>query len=302
MNPFVEKIIPLILAFFAGIAFKKLKLLSKDDAPVLLRFVLTVTLPALTIIAISNVKLVADMIYIPFLAIAVVVLMFLISSTVGKRLKMSRPMFGSFLVGTMIMNTAYSLPFFAAAFGNEGLARASLFDIGNTFMIFTFTYYNAIKYGENKKTDKIDWGKFLRLPPLWAMLIALGWKLGGVQMAPVALNFLDMIGQPTVPLVMIALGLYFEPKTNNLGKALIAVFIRMVIGLGIGIILATVLHLQGITRTVVIVNSALPIGFNTLIFANLENMDREFAATCVSISIFIALFYIPLLIYLFRPL
>ncbi|MCK9309423.1 MAG: AEC family transporter [Candidatus Cloacimonetes bacterium] len=302
MNPFVEKIIPLILAFFAGIAFKKLKLLSKDDAPVLLRFVLTVTLPALTIIAISNVKLVADMIYIPFLAIAVVILMFLISSTVGKRLKMSRPMFGSFLVGTMIMNTAYSLPFFAAAFGNEGLARASLFDIGNTFMIFTFTYYNAIKYGENKKTDKIDWGKFLRLPPLWAMLIALGWKLGGVQMAPVALNFLDMIGQPTVPLVMIALGLYFEPKTNNLGKALIAVFIRMVIGLGIGIILATVLHLQGITRTVVIVNSALPIGFNTLIFANLENMDREFAATCVSISIFIALFYIPLLIYLFRPL
>ena len=302
MNPFVEKIIPLILAFFAGIAFKKLKLLSKDDAPVLLRFVLTVTLPALTIIAISNVKLVADMIYIPFLAIAVVVLMFLISSTVGKRLKMSRPMFGSFLVGTMIMNTAYSLPFFAAAFGNEGLARASLFDIGNTFMIFTFTYYNAIKYGENKKTDKIDWGKFLRLPPLWAMLIALGWKLGGVQMAPVALNFLDMIGQPTVPLVMIALGLYFEPKTNNLGKALIAVFIRMVIGLGIGIILATVLHLQGITRTVVIVNSALPIGFNTLIFANLENMDREFATTCVSISIFIALFYIPLLIYLFRPL
>jgi len=300
MNPFIEKIIPLILAFFAGILFKSLRLLSKDDAPVLLRLVLTVTLPALTIIAISNVVLYADMALIPILAIVVVFLMYFISSFTGKRLKLADPTFGSFLVGTMIMNTAYSLPFFAAAFGNEGLARASLFDIGNTMMIFTFTYYNAIKYGDNSHTDKVDWRKFLRLPPLWAMLLAFGWKATGLQLNQLSLNFLNLIGQPTIPLVMIALGLYFEPKLNNLGKALLAVFIRMGVGLGIGLLLAMIFGLQGITRTVVIVNSALPIGFNTLIFANLENMDREFAATCVSISIFIALFYIPFLIWLFR--
>jgi len=300
MNPFIEKIIPLILAFFAGIVFKRLRLLSKEDAPVLLRLVLTVTLPALTIIAISNVVLYADMALIPILAIVVVFLMYFISSFAGKRLKLADPTFGSFLVGTMIMNTAYSLPFFAAAFGNEGLARASLFDIGNTMMIFTFTYYNAIKYGENSHTDKVDWRKFLRLPPLWAMLLAFAWKGTGLQLSPLAFNFLNLIGQPTIPLVMIALGLYFEPKLNNLGKALLAVFIRMGIGLGIGLLLAMIFGLQGITRTVIIVNSALPIGFNTLIFADLENMDREFAATCVSISIFIALFYIPLLIWLFR--
>jgi len=300
MNPFIEKIIPLILAFLAGIIFKSLKLLSKDDAPVLLRLVLTVTLPALTIIAIANVVLVADMIYIPFLAIAVVFIMYFISGWAGRLVPMPRATFGSFLVGTMIMNTAYSLPFFAAAFGNEGLARATLFDIGNTMMIFTFTYYNAIKYGDNSHTDKVDMRKFLRLPPLWAMLIAFAWKGTGLQLHPLAFSFLNLIGQPTIPLVMIALGLYFEPKLNNLGKALLAVFIRMGIGLGIGLLLAMIFGLEGITRTVVIVNSALPIGFNTLIFANLENMDREFAATCVSISIFIALFYIPLLIYLFR--
>lgn len=299
MNPFVEKILPLILAFFAGILFKALKLLSKDDAPVMLRVVLTVTLPALTILAISNVSLAADMIYIPFLAIGVVFIMYFISGLVGKLLPMPRATFGSFLVGTMIMNTTYSLPFFAAAFGNEGLARASLFDMGNSIMIFTFTYYNAIKYGENSHTVNVDWRKFLRLPPLWAILIAFAWKGTGLQLPPLAFNFLNLLGQPTIPLVMIALGLYFEPKLNNLGKALLAIFIRMGIGLGIGLLLAIIFGLEGISRTVIIVNSALPIGFNTLIFADLENMDREFAATCVSISIFIALFYIPLLIYLF---
>jgi hypothetical protein len=299
MNPFIEKIIPLILAFFIGIAFKLLKLLSKDDAPVLLRVVLNVCLPALTIIAIANIQLQADMALIPFTAVIVVFSMYCISRITGKYLKMEKATFGSFLVGTMIMNTAYALPFFFAAFGNEGLARASLFDIGNTFMIFTFTYYNAIKYGDNGKTGKVEWKKFLRLPPLWALVIALSWKLSRLPMPPLALNFLNLLGQPTVPLMMIALGLYFNPRRCNIGKAAIAIFIRMGVGLGIGIALSALFGFEGITGTVVTVCSALPIGFNTLIFSNLENMDREFAATIVSISIFIALFYVPWLIYWF---
>lgn len=299
MNPFIEKVIPLILSFFVGLAAKQLKLLSKEDAPVLLKFVLTVSLPALTIIAINNVEVSAAMLMIPLFAMLVVVSMYFISQLVNVALKMPRATFGSFLVGTMIMNTAYALPFFSAAFGDEGLARASLFDIGNTFMIFTFTYYNAIKYGDNSHTDKVQWKKFLRLPPLWAMLIALGIKLGGTGLSEISLNFLSLIGLPTTPLVMIALGLYFEPRLKNIGKAFMAIFIRMGLGLAIGYLLALSFGLSGLTRTTVIVCSALPIGFNTLIFANLENMDREFAATMVSFSIIIALFYLPLLIYLF---
>ena len=217
---------------------------------------------------------------------------------VGKLLKLPQGTFGSFLVGTMIMNTSFVLPFFWAAYENEGLVRASLFDIGNSLLIFTFIYFNAIKYGENAKTDKIDWSKFLKLPPLWGMIIAFVIKGIGITIPNAGLNFLSLVGQPTTPLIMIALGLYFEPQLKNIGYASIAIFIRMGVGLFIGWGLATLFGLQGISRTVVIVSAATPCGFNTLIFANLENMDREFAATIVSISLLIALFLIPLLIYL----
>ncbi len=300
MNPFVEKIIPLIVAFFVGIGAKRLHLLKKEDAQVLLKLVLTITLPALTILSITSAKLAMDMIFIPISAMLVVFIVYFISSFIGRFLKMPRTTFGSFLVGTMIMNTAFSLPFFWAAYENEGLARASLFDIGNSILIFTFIYGNAIKYGENSKSDRIDWGRFLRMPPLWGMLIAFIVKGIGVQIPNAGLNFLQMVGQPTTPLIMISLGLYFEPKLQNLGKASLAVFIRMGVGLMLGWGLATIFGLEGISRSVVIVSSATPVGFNTLIFANLENMDREFAATIVSISILIALFYIPLMIYVFR--
>ncbi|MCB5252509.1 MAG: AEC family transporter [Candidatus Cloacimonadaceae bacterium] len=299
MNPFVEKVIPLILAFFIGVLVKRLKLMSKKDAHVLLKFVLSVSLPALTIIAINNVVISADMLLIPFLAMAVVLIMYLISQLANRLLKLPRAMFGSFLIGTMIMNTAYALPFFHAAFGDEGLARASLFDIGNTFMIFTFTYYNAVKYGDNSHSDRIDWKKFLRLPPLWAMLIAFSIKIVGISLPPLVINSLSLVGLPTTALVMIALGLYFEPRLKNMGKAFLAIFIRMGIGLAVGYLLSLMLGLRGLTATTVTVCAALPIGFNTLIFSDLENMDREFAATMVSFSIIIALFYLPLLIYIF---
>lgn len=299
MSPFVAKIVPLILSFFVGLAFKHLKLLNKEDAPVLLRFVLSVCLPALTIVAIYRVPLTWDMLLIPLCAMLVVFFMYAISQFAGRWLKLPRATFGSFLVGTLIMNTAYSLPFFLASHGNEGLARASLFDIGNSFLIFTFTYYQAIKYGDNEHTDRIAWGKFLKLAPLWGMAIAFLVRAARVAIPAVGLNFLDLIGQPTGPLVMVSLGLYFEPKLAHLGKASLAVFIRMGLGLGIGWLLALVFGLEGVSRTVVTVCSALPVGFNTLIFADLENMDREFAATMVSISILIALFYIPWLIWIF---
>ncbi len=299
MTEFFNKIIPLIIAFLVGLAAKKLKLLSKADAPVLLKFVLNISIPAFAILAIYQVDVSADMLLIPFLAAGIVLAMYFISMSLKPALKMPKPMFGSFLVGTMVMNSALALPFFSAAFGAEGLARASLFDIGNSFMIFTFSYYNAIKHGENAGTDKIAWKKFLKMPPLWAMLIAFIIKAGQVRIPALGVNFLSLIGNPTTPLVMVALGLYFELKLKNFGKAFLAIFIRMGLGLGIGYLIALLFGLQGLTRATVIVCSALPIGFNTLIFADLENMDREFAATMVSVSLIISLFYLPLLIYLF---
>ncbi len=299
MSPFVASILPLFFSFAVGVAARQLKLLSAKDATVLLRFVPNVCLPPLMILAIYRVELAGDMVLIPFCAMLVVFAIYFISSAAGKALRMSGPTFGSFLVGTLIMNTAFALPFFQSAFGDEGLARASLYDIGNTFLIFTFSYYNAIKYGDNSHTDKIQWNKFLKLPPLWAMLVAFGIKLGGMRIPPLGIEILEMLGQPSGTIIMVAMGLTFHPRLSHLGKACLGVFIRMGCGLGIGLLLAWIFGLQGIARNVVVTCSAMPVGFNTLIFAELENLDLEFASTMVSISIVLAMITTPLLIQLF---
>lgn len=299
MDAFFLKVIPLILAFCFGVFIKQVKLMQKEDAGIILKLVLTATLPALTLLSILKVQLKAELLYLPFTAQVVVFSIYGIAWWVGKKLKLPQTTFGAFLVGCMIMNTGFSLPFFQARFEMEGFARASLFDIGNSFLIFTFVYYNAIKYGANGHSGKIDWVKFAKLPPLWGLLIGLTIRALNLQMPELGMNFLNLVGQPTSPLIMIALGLVFEPRLKRLGAVLTAIFIRMGIGLFLGWLLTVIFGIQGMTRTIIIASSSTPIGFNTLIFSNLENLDREFAASMVSVSILIALPYLPLIIWLF---
>lgn len=293
-----EQNIVLVFSFALGIVLKSLKFLSKDDAPVLLRFMLNVCLPPLMILAIYRATPSANMLLVPLIAMLVVFIIYFISSSIGKKLAMPRPTFGSFLVGTMIMNTAFALPYFKAI-GSEELALASLYDIGNTILIFTFSYYNAIKYGDNAHSDRIQIKKFLTLLPLWAMAIAFAIKGFGLRIPPAAITLLEVLSQPIGVLMMVALGLAFAPKLSHLGKALIAVLIRMGLGFAAGFALSLLFGLQGVPRLVVLTCSALPVGFNTLIFADRENMDRSFAATMVSVSTLISLFTTPLLIRLF---
>lgn len=299
MDAFFLKVIPIILAFFLGVLLKHLKLMKKEDAGIILKLVLSATLPALSLLSILKIELKSELLYLPFTAVVIVFLIYGIAFWVGKKLKLPQVSFGSFIVGCMIMNTAFSMPFFMAKFGMEGLARASLFDFGNSFLIFTFVYYNALKYGDNGHTGKVDWIRFAKLPPLWGMLIGLVIRAFNWQIPELGINFLNLVGQPTIPLIMIALGLIFAPKLHRLGHVMTAIFIRMGVGLLLGWLLTLILGIEGMTRTIIIASAGTPIGFNTLVFANLENMDREFAASMVSISILIALGYLPLIIWLF---
>ena len=120
------------------------------------------------------------------------------------------------------------------------------------------------------------------------MAIAFAIKGFGLHIPPAAITLLEVLSQPIGVLMMVALGLAFAPKLSHLGKALIAVFIRMGLGFAAGFALSLLFGLQGVPRLVVLTCSALPVGFNTLIFADRENMDRSFAATMVSVSTLIS--------------
>ncbi|MCD4745747.1 MAG: AEC family transporter [Bacteroidales bacterium] len=298
MNEILLKILPVIIIFVLGYLLQKIGIFKKQDGDLLLKLVFYVSLPALIILSITKVRLSVEFAFLPFISSTIIIISYFVSFFVAKKLKLKKTTFGVFLVGSMILNIGFTLPFIIAAYGDEGLARISVMDFGNGILVFTFVYYQACKYGNNKKDSKMMIKKFLSAPPVWALIIAISLNLFHIRMPHFASDFLKLIGDLTIPILMLVIGIYFSPKLVKVTSLVLVIFIRMGLGLLLGYILVTIFGLDGLTKTIVLIGSAAPVGYNTLTFSSLENLDKEFAASLVSFSIFIGIFYIPLLIFI----
>ncbi|PKM82743.1 MAG: AEC family transporter [Firmicutes bacterium HGW-Firmicutes-14] len=287
MDIIILKVIPILLIFLLGILLKRLSILNDDSADSFLKFVFHVSFPASILISIPRMVLTSELLFLPLTAIAIIILSYFAARAAGAFFNLSGPALGVFLVGSMIINTGFTYPFIIAVFGQEGFARAALFDFGNCLIILTFVYYVAVKYGRNGETKIIN--KFLGSTPLWALSIAVFLNLTGTSIPVMIDDFLQLLGNTLIPLFMISLGLRFSLKVVNF-KALFAVIsIRMFFGLLLGIGFVNIFGIEGLSRSVVLISSAAPVGFNTLMFATLEDLDKEFAASIVSFSILIGI-------------
>ncbi len=296
----ILKIIPVVLIFLLGYALKRLNILKKEDGDLFLKVVYYVALPALIIISIAGIKLRMDFVYLPLAAVLVALTTTLISFWVGKVLHLPQATLGTFIIGSTIMNIGFTLPFFITAYGKEGLARITMFDFGNMVIIFTFVYWLACKHGTSIIDKKAMVKKLLLVPPMWALLIAVGLNLMGLSIPSFIDDFLQMVGWMMTPLVMLALGLYFSPRMTRMGPVLSAAFIRMILGFACGFLLSGLFGLEGLNRSIVIIGSAAPVGYTTLTFSFLENLDKEFAASLISFSIIMGMIITPLLILLLQ--
>ena len=298
MTEILLKILPIILIFVLGYFLKLLKIFTKDHADIFLKLVFYIAIPALILVSFSNIQLSAKYALLPVSSAIIILSTYLISSLAGKLFKLPRQSFGTFLVGTMILNIGFLLPYIIAIYGDEGLARILIFDFSNGFLAYTFVYFIACKYGKNRYSKKLLLKKFVFATPFWGLIFGIIINLSEVKIPILAFNFLEQLGNLAIPLLMISIGIYFTPKAVKIFPMITAIFIRSGIGLIIGYLLVLLFEFEGLTQTIVLIASAAPIGFNTLTYASLEKLDKEFAASMVSFSILLGLIFVPVLIFI----
>jgi malate permease and related proteins len=292
----IFKILPVILIFVLGYFLKIIQFLNKENAALFLKVVFYISLPALILLSVSEIKLSPDLIFLPLITILVMVITYGVSYGLGKLLHLEKKVMGVFLIGTIIMNTLFSLPFILAAYGEEGLSRMMIFDFGNALLVFTFVYSIACKYGDQGGNSKMLLKKLASSSPIWALFIAIILNLADIRIHPAGINFLKIVGNLTIPLAMLSLGIYFNPKIVRIVPLSYAVMVRMLFGFLLGVIFVKMFNLEGLNRQIVIIGSSVPSGYATLTFSAIENLDAEFASSLVSTSVLIGIFLIPALI------
>ena len=207
---------------------------------------------------------------------------------------------GAMLVSSMIMNNLFIFPFVLTMMGDQAFTELVIFDIGNAFMTITLTYAVAFRHGPANTTLRIILINALKLPAVWALVVAILFNVNSIYFPALAIKVLNPIGMLTSPLILIALGIYFTPKIKQIPLVGITIAVRMIFGILLGILFSNVFDLQGSTLIIVILCSAAPIGFNAVTYASLAKLDMELAATAVSFSILIGMITIPLLFYFLR--
>lgn len=302
MSGLLLKIVPVVLLFLLGVVLRRIGLFSKSNADLFLKLFFHVALPALILLSVPRLDLSLKVVALPLMAASINFITYGIAYLAARRFDLDRQVFGVFLIGAVIMNTGFTFPFILSAYGPEGMAFATLFDFGNATVVLSFVYYLACRYGGDCNRGSLALlKKFLASSPLMALGIAVLLNLAGVGLPAVANEFLKILGAMTAPLMMLSLGIYFNPRLCRAGPLAAVIIIRMLVGLLLGAACVVLFNLHGLAMAIVLILSSAPAGINTLTFATMENLDGDFAASVVSYSTLIGLVLIPLFILILGP-
>lgn len=298
MPAILLQLLPVFVYFGIGLLIRRAGIAEKSHGEFLLRFVFFVTLPLLILTAVPGIVFTWEKALLPGVNVGVNLACMAVALLVARLQGHDRRTTGTLLVSTGIANNSFMFPFILAVYGQSGFADAVLFDFGNALMMATFVYALAFRYGGAQHGRWTMLLRILKSPLVWSLFLSVGLALTGIRLPALVLTAITPLGQMTGPLILIALGIFFSLTLANLPLALLTAGIRMGGGFVAGLVLATLLGLEGTTFTVVVLCSAAPIGFNALTYCSLAKLDPDLGASAVSISILAGLVYIPLLIVL----
>lgn len=289
------KFIPIVLFFITGIVLKKRGIADLNAADLLLKILYNVGLPCITIYAMYGHYLDDENFKLIFLTAPVNLICGLAAYLYARYKKMADPVTGVVIIGAMIINNGFMIPVVKGLMGDQGLYYLFMLDVSNGLLVFTLIYLIACKYGKGGADITSQLKKFIFSPPLLALLFILIINALQVRLPNFILDYCKVCGELTIPLLLFALGIYFKINIYQLKEYLPGVLLRSGIGLLTGLVLVKLFDINQQATTVLLLCSAAPVGYNTLTFAVLEDLDRQYAANLVSLSIFAAFLYMPLL-------
>ncbi len=277
-----------IAIFLIGAALRSFALLGKHHAERLATVVFSISLPATILVSLDRMTFAATAWKIPVAACLVTLLMLLCSWRLSRLLELPRATQGGFMLGTACINSVYfAYPVVLATLGDQGLAQAILFDLGQTTLTLTLIYGLAVWHGAGAPTLQSLLVRLISSPPLWALCGSLVLNAFGVHLPAWMRELLIPLHLTTTPLASLVLGLSISVPVlrRALSLAMLGVTLRMAGGLLLGLAVAWLLDLAGMERAVVVLVAAMPSAVTAVIFATETGLDEDLVTSIVALSL-----------------
>jgi len=183
------------------------------------------------------------------------------------------------------------LPICYFAFGREGLAAATIFFVGMSIMHYTFGSMIAGGKGRLKEA--------LLLPLTPAAILAILLNRAQISLPLMIERPVELLANTTIPLMLITLGVRLYTITAfDKSTALSLGIVRFLVGLIAGLICVYLFNLRGIAANIVILQATMPPAVFNFILCEKFSKKPELAASIIFAGTILAMFTIPLLLFI----
>jgi len=280
----MDKIILITGIFTLAIILRRIGAVREKHVAMLVRYVLAVSLPCLTLMTIGALDLKNAHFDIAIIAWTVMLAGAATAYLVGKAMSLEGARLRVFMLVTTFPNTGFlGYPFAFALFGSTGLSYAVIYDQMGMFPIFVSLGF-LIAGGRESLRHAV------RFPPLIALLASLALNGAGYTIADPTALLLQAVGWTTLPLTIFIIGYRVRLTALRDYKPLVwCLILRMLVLPAVLMVIFQVLGKSGTPYQVTLMESAMPPALTTSILALQYRLDNDLAVACISVGTIISM-------------
>ena len=207
-----------------------------------------------------------------------------LARVVAAPFRLDRPTLAGFLIVVMFSNAGnYGLSVVLFAFGRDVLARAVVYFVTSALLMYTV---GSVVASSGRRGLGGALHGLLQVPAVWGLAAAAVVVGTGITLPPAIGRPVDLLGNAAIPSMLLVLGMQFEKGASPERPGLVAAAsaLALLASPALGLLLAWLLGLDGITRQAVVVESAMPTAVITTIIAIEFDIAPRFVTSVVVVT------------------
>ena len=293
----LEIILVPTLMIILGYALKRQGVLKSGDSVVLSKIVLDVTLPSLIFVNLAAANITHDMLFLPVTAFIVSGVCIVLSYMFCKLRGYSKVKTWTIMIASSMMNTGFlGFPITIGVFGYDGFLYAIFYDLETTLLFVIFGMVLVGVFGGNRREVL---KQSLTFVPLWAVIFAFVFNFFNLQYGVVIENMLNYLGQATIPLIMITMGLRLDFKEirHSIGDSLFVSLVTLIIAPLVVYLILGFVGLNKLAFNVAVLEAGMAPAMNALVLSINYDLDIKLMSSMIFTNTVLALFTLTGLIY-----
>lgn len=265
LDVFLQNILPIFVVASIGFVLRRRLRLDKQALSKLTFYAFS---PALVFSSLVNSEIpTGEMAQLAAYALAVTLAMGAIALIVSRALRLTRLDTMALLLVVMFVNGGnYGLTLNRLRYGEDGLARAAVFYVVSTILVFTLGVLIASMGQANWRTSL---SRLIRLPAFYAVVVAVLVYSLDIYVPQPLMRGIEVAGAGAIPVMLVVLGMQIADLTDvsRVWLAAPATVLRLMVAPIIAVIVAGWLDLEGLSRATSVIEASMPTAVVTTILA-----------------------------------